>query len=63
MSSMSPNITYLVMEKSFPDTNMADIRPFIFYSINLCPSFAKLINCKPTHNHPYCFPQFRIRFN
>ena len=24
-------ITYLVMEKSFPDTNLADTRPFILY--------------------------------
>ena len=43
MSSMSSDITYLVMEKFFPDTNMSDMQPFILYSIKLRPSFAKLI--------------------
>ena len=59
MSSTSSDITYLVMEKFFPDTNMPDMRPFILYLINLRPSFAKLINYKPTHNQPYCVPHLR----
>ena len=51
MSSMSSDITYLVMEKFFPDTNMSDMQPFILYSINLRPSFAKLIKYnQPTTN-------------
>ena len=59
MSSMSSDITYLVMEKYFPDTNMPDMRPFILYSISLRPSFPKLINYKPTNNEPYCVPHLR----
>ena len=47
LSSISSGITYLVMEKSFSDTNM---RPFTFYSIHLRPSFQKLFNYKPTTN-------------
>ena len=52
MSSMSTDITYLVME---------NMQPFILYSINLRPSFAKLIitSYKPTHNQPYCVPHLR----
>ena len=58
MSSMSSGITYLVMEKSFPDTNM---RPLILHSINLRSSFPKLINYKPTHNQPYCVSDLRTQ--
>ena len=49
MASMSSDITW-VMEKFFPDTIMSDMRLFILHSINLRPSFAKLINCRTTHN-------------
>ena len=58
MSSMSSDITYLVMEFLFPDT-ISDMPPFTVYTINLRPSSAKLINYKPTHNHPYCVPHLR----
>ena len=61
MSSRSSDITYLVMEKFFPDTNMTDMRPSILYTINSRPSFAKLINYKPTHNQPYCASHLRNR--
>ena len=33
MSSMSSDITYLVMEKFFPDTNMPEMRPVILYGV------------------------------
>ena len=56
LSSMSSGIRYLVMEKSFPDTNM---RPLVLHSISLRPSFPELINYKPTHNQPYCVPHLR----
>ena len=59
MSSMASGITYLVMEKFFPDTNVPDMRSFILYAINLRPSFAKLINYKPAHNQPYCVLHLR----
>ena len=59
MSSISSDITYLVIEKFFPDINMPDMRPFMLYSINWRPSFPKLINYKPTHNQAYCVPYLR----
>ena len=62
ISSMSLDITYLVMEKVFADT-MTDMRPFVLYSINLRPSFAKLINYNPAHNQLYCVPNLRNWIN
>ena len=58
MPSMSSDVTYLVMEKFFPDTNTSDMQPFTLYWIHLRPSFTKLINYKPTHNQQLLRPSF-----
>ena len=47
------------MEKFSPETNRPDMRPFILYSIYPRPSFAKVVNLKPTHNQPYCVAHLR----